>query len=329
MGSTNFIVLGVMSLVLGGEYAPRQILLTAMLIVSRLWLAAFLLYRVLQRGKDDRFDEFRSNFWAFLGFWVFQMIWAFGVSLPVIYVNSRTNNPPLEARDWIGLAMFGAFPEQCTCPVMPLWLIHSLTTWFVGMRAVVGLYFEVAGDLQKTWFRTRPDSRGRYPSDGVFAMSRHPNYFGEIFLWWGVFVTATPALEVPGNAAGWATIMSPILTMIILLFLSGMPSAEGEAQRKYMKTRERADEYRAYRERTSPVIPFPAFLYVRLPLFIKRVLFLELPMYETTYEPSEGSDAENSDIKNPVGEHYQGAVAAASAAAAGAGADADAGAKAH
>jgi steroid 5-alpha reductase family enzyme len=72
-GSTNFILLAVLSLVLSGTYHPRQVMLTVMLIVSRLWLAGFLLYRVLQRGHDARFDEMRSKFFAFLGFWVFQV----------------------------------------------------------------------------------------------------------------------------------------------------------------------------------------------------------------------------------------------------------------
>lgn len=74
--------------------------------VSKFYLGSYLLSRVLKRGHDARFDEMRSNFWAFLGFWVFQMLWAWGVSLPVMFICSEPSNPPLGSVDWGGLALF-------------------------------------------------------------------------------------------------------------------------------------------------------------------------------------------------------------------------------
>merc|ERR1719261_305164 len=89
-GSTNFIALAWMTLSLAGTFNTRQVVLTSLLTLTRTELALFLLYRVVKREKDGRFDETRENFWKFLGFWIFQMVWAFVVTLPVIFVNGET-----------------------------------------------------------------------------------------------------------------------------------------------------------------------------------------------------------------------------------------------
>lgn len=119
-GSTNFILIALLSFFLEGTYHTRQIVLTTLLCVTRAELAGFLLWRVLSRKKDARFDEMRAKFFAFLGFWVFQMVWAFGTSLPVIFVNGDDRNPGLEGWDYAGWALFAVgfvvqVPPHCTC----------------------------------------------------------------------------------------------------------------------------------------------------------------------------------------------------------------------
>ncbi|KAA0157014.1 hypothetical protein FNF29_00366 [Cafeteria roenbergensis] len=264
-GATNFVLLAVLTLVLGGEYHPRQIIVTASLLLSRFWLGGFLLYRVTcLRGKDGRFDEMRSRCCAFFGFWVFQMLWVWLVSLPVVFVNSRPVQPPLEALDWVGVAVYG-----------------------------LGLIFEVGGDAQKLVFKQSPDSRGRHPSGGLYCCMRHPNYTGEMLLWWGTFIMAAPTFGA--DPVGWVSILSPVFTMLILLFLSGMPSAEGAAQTKYMKTPALADEYASYRDRTSPIVPVPPACYGALPRVVKQVFCCEFPMYELPADAvTDDSDAETS-----------------------------------
>lgn len=89
--------------------AAMQILITALVCACRLELAGYLLYRVLKRGKDDRFDAMRGNCGAFFGFWLFQMIWAYAVSLPAIFVNADAANPPLGTlADGFGIVMWAA-----------------------------------------------------------------------------------------------------------------------------------------------------------------------------------------------------------------------------
>ena len=136
-------------------------MLTSLVCVTRLELGAYLLYRVLKRGKDARFDELRNNCLKFFGFWVFQMLWAFLVSTPLIYVNASDVDPPLGPADYVGWAM-----------------------------VAVGFLFQVAADMQKNSFRSDPANAKKVCRVGVWYYSRHPNFAGEILLWWGVFLGA-------------------------------------------------------------------------------------------------------------------------------------------
>jgi hypothetical protein len=162
--------------------------------------------------------------------------------------------------------------------------------------AVVGLLFEVGGDMQKLFFKARTDSHGRHPMGGLYACMRHPNYTGEMALWIGTFVSASAAFA-GHEAAGWSTLLSPGFTVLILLFLSGMPSAEGNAQLRFMKTPSKRAEYEAYRERTSPIIPVPPQLYVCLPRLVKQLFCCEFPMYEVSSQPEADSDGEGSSLR--------------------------------
>lgn len=259
-GSTNFMLLALLTLLADGAYTARKIAITSIVCVARLQLAGYLLYRVLKRGKDARFDEVRGSFWSFLVFWIFQMIWVWGVSLPVIFVNADaagTEEPwAMGVRDGVGIAV-----------------------------ALAGWLIEVVADVQKNAFRSDPANKGKWCDIGLWRVSRHPNFFGEVMLWWGVFILATPSLDASPTAASWsyAVIISPLLTMVILLLGSGIPTAEGDNQRRFMRTAEQKHAYLEYRNRTSPFIPLPPTLYQSLPLWFKRLALFELPMYETDW----------------------------------------------
>lgn len=87
-GGTNFVVLAILTLVLAEQYHWRQIAVTVCVILWGLRLSGYLLYRIIKIGEDDRFDDKRSNPLRFLGFWTFQAVWVFTVSLPVMFVNA-------------------------------------------------------------------------------------------------------------------------------------------------------------------------------------------------------------------------------------------------
>lgn len=254
-GSTNFILIDLLTLTAAGFYYPRQIIVAVCVAISKAYLACYLFTRVLKRGHDARFDELRAKFWSFFGFWVFQMIWAWGVSLPVMFLLSDPANPPLGSVDWGGLALF-----------------------------IFGFFLEAVGDLQKDAFRSNKANRKEFMCRGLWAWSRHPNFCGEILMWWGIFIMGAPVYQASASSWGWVSVLGPILTMLILLFLSGMPTAEGSNQKRFLTDADVKRRYLAYRQRTSPLIPMPPFLYSALPMIVKRVFLFELPMYEMDWE---------------------------------------------
>jgi len=105
-GSTNFVIVAILTLVLKGAWHFRQIVLTVLVTIWGLRLGLFLLMRILQWGEDRRFDEMRDNLGKLAFFWIFQAVWVWTVSLPVTVVNASDRNPSIEARDIIGWIMW-------------------------------------------------------------------------------------------------------------------------------------------------------------------------------------------------------------------------------
>lgn len=99
-GGTNFVFIALLTYGLHGTYNTRQSLLTFAVVLWGLRLSGYLFYRILKIGEDKRFDETRNNCLKFLGFWIYQMMWVWCVSLPVTYVNGTFQNPPLTASDY-------------------------------------------------------------------------------------------------------------------------------------------------------------------------------------------------------------------------------------
>lgn len=241
-GSTNFVVLALLTAILKGTWHPRQIVVTLLVVAWGLRLAVFLLLRILRWGEDRRFDQTRSQVGKFAVFWTLQAVWVWTVSLPVTVQNASSRAPGVGARDIAG------------------WALYAL-----------GLAFEVVADQQKLRFKEDPGNKNRWCDAGVWRWSRHPNYFGEILLWWGIFVASTPVLR----GGQWAVVAGPVFITLVLLFLSGIPMLEQSADKKHGGSA----EYRDYKNRTSVLFPFPPALFQRLPGWVKATLFLEFPLY--------------------------------------------------
>jgi len=247
-GSMNFVILAWITFFLQGKYYIRQIVILAFVTTWGFRLGGFLLARVLSRGKDDRFDKLREHFFQFLGFWIFQILWVWIVSLPVIMVNAADVDVPLGSLDYAGF-----------------------TLW------VVGFLIESAADFGKKYFDSKPENRGKHVTGGVWNWSRHPNYFGEIILWLGIFLSSSSVYEANTRWA-YFSIFSVIFTYFILVYGTGMPPAEQRSNKKWAGK----PEWEAYKQRTSVLIPCPPGLFVHLPYCIKWSLFCEYGMYSTS-----------------------------------------------
>ncbi|KAI5780732.1 hypothetical protein DFH27DRAFT_583044 [Peziza echinospora] len=275
-GGSNFIILAVLTASLRGssntDLSSRNAVATAFVIVWGIRTAGFLFWRILKTGTDARFDEMREKFWSFAGFWVFQMIWVWGVSLPLTILNSpyslsATSRSPFgTALDIIGTILWG-----------------------------IGILTETISDIQKLNFRnSNPPSQNNRPfmQTGLFRYSRHPNYFGEMLHWIGIYLICLSPTQ-PTRVAQILTIFSPLLTISLLMFLSGLPLNEKPVARKRFESSVKHGgngwgEYKEYLNRTSILIPFPPGLYRKLPGWVKHTIFLEFGMYRFDPEREAG-----------------------------------------
>ena len=195
-------------------------LIALMVGIWAIRLSTFLFARVRADGFDRRFTRMKTLPMQFLMTWTLQGLWVF-----------VTFSAGLAAMTSIAQAPLGIFALVGTS----LWL--------------VGFVIEVVADAQKRQFRRNPEAGGRFITAGLWAWSRHPNYFGEIILWVGIALVALPALS------GWqlATLISPIFVFVLLNYVSGVRMLEASADKRWGSD----PEYQAYKTRTSVLIPLP------------------------------------------------------------------------
>lgn len=213
-GTANFLLLAIVTLWFGEDFSFPKIIASLMVILWSLRLGAYLSYRILMWGEDNRFDVMRSKFWSFLGFWVMQILWVFLTCLPVIYFNSLDSPDELNTLATVGISMF-----------------------------LTGLIIEAWADYSK--FNHKLNGK-KWCTTGLWKYSRHPNYFGNILLWFGIFIFCY-GYDVPL----W-TIIGPLWTTFLLLFVSGIPLLEASADKKYGND----PEYLQYKSNTSVLVPW-------------------------------------------------------------------------
>ncbi|KAJ9526481.1 hypothetical protein QJQ45_009957 [Haematococcus lacustris] len=163
VGSLSFVTLTIGSLALAGPITARKLLVSCMVGLWAGRLGSYLVARVHKVGKDSRFDEVKHQPAMFLFYWTMQALWVFITLTPVLLINTATVAKPL--------AWFDA-PGVC------LW--------------ASGLMLEAVADWQKDQWRAKPQNKGRFITTGLWGISRHPNYLGEMMLW---YVSGVPILE--------------------------------------------------------------------------------------------------------------------------------------
>ncbi|KAF8474386.1 hypothetical protein DFH94DRAFT_761879 [Russula ochroleuca] len=253
-----------LTLLLGNTYHARNIVASVLIMIWAARTAGFLLYRVLKIGSDSRFDTIRAHFFK-----------------------------------------FGRYPCPSSCLIHPavsdLALGGSNPTFGTARDVVgivlwaLGLAIETVSDAQKLHYKLNKPPKHKPFTGGLWKWSRHPPYFGEILCWWGIWtLTISPStnrtLPSSAKAAQYGAVVSPLFTMLVLLFFSGIPTAEKpQAQRVYLSGDANAWEaYRAYLDDTSILIPIPPALYRPLPKVVKRTILFDFPLYQ--FDESEAAD---------------------------------------
>ena len=203
--------------------APHAILLTALCTIWGLRLGGYLLWRWRQQGPDRRYVKIiaraQERGWsfaaaAFLFVFALQAPLQFIVSLPVQIAQL---SPSLE---------LGPF------------------AWAGAALAAAGIAFESIGDWQLTTFRANPANKGKVLDTGLWRYTRHPNYFGDACVWWGLWLIAADT-----GFGAW-TLPGPGLVPYLITRLSGVPPVENHLKRS-------RPDYDAYVARTSGFIPLP------------------------------------------------------------------------
>ena len=217
-GSITYISVTILAVLLGPVVDGRSILLLALVVIWAGRLGTFLVRRIHKAGKDARFDEIKPSLIRFLNAWTLQALW---VTLTLSAALAAITTTTRKELGWFALVGF--------------------LVWAFGFT------IEVAADAQKNRFRANPQNKGKFIHTGLWARSRHPNYFGEIVLWIGVAIIALPVLR----GWQWVTLISPVFVALLLTRISGVPMLEKRADEKWGGQ----EDYEAYKERTPVLIP--------------------------------------------------------------------------
>ena len=216
-GSLSFIAVSLIALAASEQIGIYQIIITAMVVIWASRLGTFLFFRIKKDGKDDRFEKIKPDKYRFFVAWTVQGLWVFLTSSPVLVALTSS-----------------AFTD------INVFVILGLSLW------ILGFVIEVVADSQKRSFKH--NQVDTFITTGLWKYSRHPNYFGEILLWFGVAIAVLPALS------GWQYIVliSPIFVMILLTKVSGIPMLEAKAEKKWGNQ----PEYEKYKQSTPVLVPW-------------------------------------------------------------------------
>lgn len=202
---------------------PRKILITSLIT---LWATRLITYIYIRYKKsaDPRYVDWEKSWgkFSFLASFVWivimQGIMLLIMSFPSVKVNSQDIGG-LNILDLIGLSIW-----------------------------VLGYFFESVGDYQLYKFMKDPNNKGKIMDRGLWKYTRHPNYFGEISQWWGIYLIACSILPDLFVFPGWTTIITPLTITILIVFFTGIPWVENVFKDN--------PAYQEYKKRTNMLIPW-------------------------------------------------------------------------
>ena len=220
VGGITYITVTLVAVFLSSDLDLRAMIVAGMVLLWSFRLATFLFMRISKAGKDSRFDNIKTRPIAFLMAWTIQGLWVLLTAAAALAIITGGNREPLGIVGYVGIAVW-----------------------------VIGFLIEVTADRQKSAFKADPANAGRFINVGLWAWSRHPNYFGEIVIWIGMAIIALPVLE------GWqyVTLISPVFVIFLLTRVSGVPMLERSADERWGGQ----EDYENYKRKTPVLILKP------------------------------------------------------------------------
>ncbi|KDR79009.1 hypothetical protein GALMADRAFT_244736 [Galerina marginata CBS 339.88] len=193
------------------SFAPRQLLITAAVGVWSVRLGSFLAMRAIKAGGDSRFDEIKKQPKKFTYYWMAQATWITLVGLPVYLCNTLPSGAhlPLGRRDYLAVGLYAG-----------------------------SLLFEVIADRQKSTWKKAKDNKEhdeQFISSGLWSISRHPNYVGEVGIWTGIWALSSASLQTTAYPRGTIALaaLSPLFTYFLIRKVSGVPPLERAGDKKF------------------------------------------------------------------------------------------------
>lgn len=215
----GFVLMAWSSFVFSGTSGVRGLLVGILVSIWGLRLAWHIHKRNAGKAEDYRYLAWRKAWGkyfyvrSYLQVYLLQGLFLFLIVFPVLTINASSSSP----LGWLDIA--------------------GVVVWLFGF------YFEAVGDAQLARFIKDPENKGKLMQTGLWAYTRHPNYFGEVTQWWGLWLVA---LGVPG---GWLSVIGPLTITFLILKVSGVPMLE-----KKMKEN---PAFAEYKKTVSMFIPLP------------------------------------------------------------------------
>ena len=201
-----------------GELKIGNLILALLISIWAVRLGSFLFLRIHKAGEDKRFRKIKPSASQFFMTWTLQGFWVSICSMCALTAISSEIGVITNVFFYIGFVLF-----------------------------LIGFSIEIIADSQKNTFRSHEENKDKFITTGLWAKSRHPNYFGEIMLWTGIALIALPSL----SGAQYLTLISPVFTYILLVHISGVRMLEDMGNKKWGHLQ----EYKDYKEKTPRIIP--------------------------------------------------------------------------
>ena len=223
VGSSTYIVVTTIAYLSVPNKSVTDTILFLFITIWGIRLGSYLFRRILRDNDDVRFEKAKKNFFWFLQYWIGQALWVSITSCAAVIAILKTESTSVNTI-----------------------LILGVLIWLLGFT------LEVIADLQKSKFKKKQNTNKTFISTGLWSKSRHPNYFGEITLWVGIYIISFSSF----SDIEFLTVISPIFVYILLTRMSGINMLEKIADERYGHL----EEYLEYKENTPILVPYKFFI---------------------------------------------------------------------